>query len=254
MLEANDDRSRSGTLVALPFCFYQVVVGNTLPAVGSGDVALRSENNTTATKHHAIETALLAEIRAGLLSAGDRFASVRAVSQKYGVSMPTADKAIASLTAKGYLERKERQGTFVRKIPEETETPKQLIEALEAYKACSEPARVSAFFMPCASGSARTAVVPRRNVLRLNEAIQARKACVTVGGAPTFVMSGGGVPLMVDVERVKPGVFHWTNHPAMVAPLEWTIKFEDFVKIGGLVERVRPLREVLDEINRLRSG
>ncbi len=138
-----------------------------------------------------------------------------------------------------------REGKF-----EETKAPKQLKDAIEVYKASCEPARVSAFFMPCASGSARTAVVPRRHALRLNEAIQARKASVTVGGAPTFVMAGGGVPLMVDVERVKAGSFHWTNHPAMVAPLEWTIKLEDFIKIGGLVERLRPLSEVLDEISK----
>ncbi|MFC1971342.1 4Fe-4S binding protein [Chloroflexota bacterium] len=133
---------------------------------------------------------------------------------------------------------------------EEAEIPEPVAKGIEVFKAGCEPARVSAFFMPCASGSARTSVVPRKHVLKLNEALRDKKACVTVGGAPTFVMGGGGVPLMVDVERVKAGSFHWTNHPAMVAPLEWTIKLKDFINIGGLVEKLRPLNEVLDEINK----
>jgi len=50
---------------------------------------------------------------------------------------------------------------------------------------------------------------------------------------------------MVDVEEVKPGAFYWTAAPAIVAPLEFTLKYEDYERIGGFIENVRPLNEVL---------
>ena len=50
---------------------------------------------------------------------------------------------------------------------------------------------------------------------------------------------------MVDVEEVKPGAFYWTAAPAIVAPLEFTLTYEDYVKIGGFAENVKPLSEVL---------
>ncbi len=131
----------------------------------------------------------------------------------------------------------------------EADIPAKLKQGIEEFKACCEPAKVSAYFMPCASGSARHAVVAPRKSLNLNQAIWDKKACITVGGAPTTVLVGGGVAFIVDVERVKPGSFYWTNHPAIVSPLEWTMKYQDFVDIGGNVGSVRPLREVLEETN-----
>ena len=53
---------------------------------------------------------------------------------------------------------------------------------------------------------------------------------------------------MVDVQKVRPGSFFWTSNRATGAPLEWTLKFHDFIDIGGNVEAVRPLGEVLDFI------
>lgn len=134
------------------------------------------------------------------------------------------------------------EGTF-----EEAEIPVEIKKAMEEYKACCEPARVSAYLMPCPSGTARHKFVTPRHNLRLHQAIDEKKVCVTMGGAPTWLLAGGGATLMVDVERVKAGAFHWTNHPAVVAPLEWTIKLEDFIGVGGAIDRVQPLKEVMEE-------
>lgn len=65
-------------------------------------------------KHRVIEADLLGEVTSGRLAVGERIATSGEVCKRYGVSMPTADKAITSLVAKGYLTRTQRRGTFVR--------------------------------------------------------------------------------------------------------------------------------------------
>ena len=53
----------------------------------------------------------------GQISVGDRFPTERQVSADFGVSRPTANKAISSLVAEGILESRRGMGTFVRARP-----------------------------------------------------------------------------------------------------------------------------------------
>jgi GntR family transcriptional regulator len=53
----------------------------------------------------------------GQISVGDRFPTERQVSNDFGVSRPTANKAISSLVAEGILESRRGMGTFVRARP-----------------------------------------------------------------------------------------------------------------------------------------
>lgn len=61
---------------------------------------------------------LLATLRvlvsSGEFAEGDRFLTERQVSERYGISRPTANKALASLVAEGVLEFRKGVGTFVR--------------------------------------------------------------------------------------------------------------------------------------------
>lgn len=123
--------------------------------------------------------------------------------------------------------------------------PKELKQAIEDFRSECEPAKVSAYFVAGAGGTARKGVT--KKPVRLSEAVLQRKAKVTVGGASAFVFTGGGINFMVDVEEVKPGAFYWTAAPAIVAPLEFTLKLEDYRKIGGFVENVKSLNDVLKE-------
>lgn len=121
--------------------------------------------------------------------------------------------------------------------------PSELKKAIEIFREDCEPARVSAYFIAGAGGTARKGVTKRP--VRLSEAVLKRKARVTVGGAPAYVFTGGGINFMVDVEEIKPGAFYWTAAPAIVAPLEFTLTYEDYLRIGGFVGNVKPLSEVL---------
>jgi hypothetical protein len=67
-------------------------------------------------------------------------------------------------------------------------------------------------------------------------------AIYTVGGSPGFVLPGGGISFMVDVERVKTGAFYWTPTPATICPLEYTMKLKDYKDMGGHIEAMKPFK------------
>jgi hypothetical protein len=89
-----------------------------------------------------------------------------------------------------------------------------------------------------AGGSARAGVV--RYPIRLTKAVHQSKASLTVGGAPVFVLPGGGINFLVDVERVKTGFFYWTPTPATICPIEYTMKLLDYDEMGGHLEAMKP--------------
>jgi hypothetical protein len=110
--------------------------------------------------------------------------------------------------------------------------------ALKAIADSCQPSRVSAIYTAGAGGSARAGVT--RHPIKLTRAVHAGKAHLTVGGAPGFVLPGGGISFMVDIERVKSGSFYWTPTPATICPLEYTMELKDFKSMGGHTEAIKP--------------
>ncbi len=104
-------------------------------------------------------------------------------------------------------------------------------KALESISASCEPSLVSAVYMGGAGGSARAGVT--RYPIRLTQAIHEGAANLTVGGAPVFILPGGGINFLVDVQRVINGVFYWTPTPAAICPVEYTMNVQDYKKMGG---------------------
>ncbi|MCZ7662892.1 MAG: 6-hydroxynicotinate reductase [Thermoleophilia bacterium] len=109
----------------------------------------------------------------------------------------------------------------------------------------SEPSRVSALFVAGLGGSARSGVT--RFPIKLNEAVRAGTVRLTVGGAPVFLLPGGGITILVDVEKLPAGAITRVPSPAMVAPVEYTMTRETYALIEGHVDNVRPLDVVLGE-------
>ena len=54
---------------------------------------------------------------------------------------------------------------------------------------------------------------------------------------------------MVDVTRMPENGFGYVPTPALVAPIEFTLKLEDYAALGGHMDHVRPLSS-LGENNR----
>jgi hypothetical protein len=115
---------------------------------------------------------------------------------------------------------------------------KAVERALGAISSSCEPSRVSGVYVGGAGGSIRAGV--SRHPIKLTQAIHNKTACLTVGGAPVFILPGGGINFMVDVERVKTGSFYWTPTPATICPIEYTMELEDYKAIGGHLEAMRP--------------
>ncbi len=73
-----------------------------------------------------------------------------------------------------------------------------------------QPSRVSAVFIGGAGGSARAGVT--KIPVKLNQAIHSNRAKLTVGGAPTYILPGGGITFLVDVEKVMAKAFYLCPH------------------------------------------
>lgn len=117
---------------------------------------------------------------------------------------------------------------------------RDVLEAVNALADTCQESRVSAVFCGGSGGSARAGVT--KYPIKLTRAVHAMRARLTVGGAPTFVLPGGGVNFMVDVEKVMQGAFTWVPTPATVCPIEYTMTLEDFRAIGGHEEAIKPFK------------
>ena len=137
--------------------------------------------------------------------------------------------------------RLEKDGKF-----EQIELTPKARTAVDMIASNCQPSRVSAVFIGGAGGSARAGVT--KVPVKLNQAIHQNRAKLTVGGAPTYILPGGGITFLVDVEKVMVRAFTYVPTPAAVVPLEYTMKLKDYTEMGGHKEKIRKLKEVLKEI------
>jgi len=129
--------------------------------------------------------------------------------------------------------------------PVQQEMPAVLQTVVERIGENCEPALASVVFMAGAGGSLRAGVT--ENPVRLTRSVRDLLTRVTCGGAPAFIWPGGGITLMVDVTRMPENSFGSVPTPALVAPIEFTMKKEDFHQMGGHMDFIRKLEEVSEE-------
>lgn len=106
-----------------------------------------------------------------------------------------------------------------------------------------EPAVCSVLFMAGAGGSLRAGVT--ENPVALTRSVARAVTRVTCGGAPVFLWPGGGITFMVDVTALPANAFGMVPTPALVAPIEFTLTLADYAALGGHMDFVRPLADVL---------
>lgn len=102
-----------------------------------------------------------------------------------------------------------------------------------------EEARVSAVYVGGTGGSARAGVTTYP--IKLSRAVHAGEAKLTIGGAAAYILPGGGINFLVDVEQVAAKAFTWVPTPATVAPVEYTMTRRKYEEIGGHVDSIKPL-------------
>ena len=114
-----------------------------------------------------------------------------------------------------------------------------------------EPALVSVLFMAGAGGSLRAGVT--ENPVKLTHSVKDSLTRVTCGGAPVTVWPGGGITFFVDVMRMPENAFGYVPTPALVAPIEFTLRLDDYQALGGHMASVKRLDDVVAaEKDRLR--
>ncbi|MCM5572165.1 6-hydroxynicotinate reductase [Burkholderiaceae bacterium FT117] len=127
--------------------------------------------------------------------------------------------------------------------PREAEMPEAVRRIVERIGENCEPSLTSVLFLGGAGGSLRAGVT--ENPVLLTRSIKQSLVNVTCGGAPAYVWPGGGITVMVDVMRMPENAFGTVPTPAIVAPIEFTMRADDFAALGGHVEEVRTLGQAL---------
>lgn len=135
--------------------------------------------------------------------------------------------------------------------PVEKNLPHVLKESVARIRENCEPALTTVLFMAGAGGSLRAGVT--ENPVKLTDSVKHSITRVTAGGAPAYIWPGGGITFMVDVARMPANAFGYVPTPAIVAPIEFTLKKSDYASLGGHMDSVRPLQEILGEKERQRQ-
>jgi hypothetical protein len=121
--------------------------------------------------------------------------------------------------------------------------PPEVMKVVERIGENCEPALCTVLYMAGAGGSLRAGVT--ENPVALTRSIKDLLVNVTCGGAPTYVWPGGGIMVMVDVARMPENSFGWVPTPAIVSPIEFTMRLADYARLGGHMDRVQRLEDVL---------
>jgi hypothetical protein len=128
-------------------------------------------------------------------------------------------------------------------VPRVAPMPAEVMSAVEHIAENCEPALCTVLFVGGAGGSLRAGVTT--SPVRLTQAIKDGHVTVTCGGAPVYVWPGGGITVMVDVARMPDRSFGTVPTPAIVAPIEFTMALEDYQALGGHMDSVQTLADVL---------
>ena len=127
--------------------------------------------------------------------------------------------------------------------PRQVEMPEEVGRVVARIGENCEPSLSTVLFLGGAGGSLRAGVT--ENPVLLTRAIKQALVNVTCGGAPAYVWPGGGITVMTDVIRMPDNSFGTVPTPALVAPIEFSMRLADYRALGGHMEYVRSLDDVL---------
>jgi len=127
-------------------------------------------------------------------------------------------------------------------IPQPKAIPTILKASADLIAENCEPSVCSVLFMGGAGGSLRAGVT--ENPVRLTRSVKELLTHVSCGGAEAYVWPGGGITVMVDILDMPTQSFGYVPTPALVAPIEFTLRVSDYRTLGGHMEHIKPVDEV----------
>ncbi len=125
--------------------------------------------------------------------------------------------------------------------PVQQDMPARLLPSVKRIGENCELALCTVLFMGGAGGSLRAGVT--ENPVKLTRSVKDRLTHITCGGAPAYVWPGGGITIMVDVTKLPENAFGHVPTPALVAPIEFTMRRQDYEALGGHMRHVVPLSD-----------
>ncbi len=128
-------------------------------------------------------------------------------------------------------------------VPQPAQMPAAIRSVVERIGENCEPSLTTVLFLGGAGGSLRAGVT--HNPVLLTRRIKQAMVNVTCGGAPAYVWPGGGITVMVDVMRMFDHSFGSVPTPAIVAPIEFSMRLDEYEALGGHLAHVRSLADVL---------
>lgn len=127
-------------------------------------------------------------------------------------------------------------------IPQPASMPKELVASAELISENCEPSLCSVMFMGGAGGSLRAGVT--KNPVLLTRSVKDSLTQVSCGGAKSYIWPGGGITVMVDVLDMPAGSFGYVPTPALVAPIEFSLRVSDYRSLGGHIDEIRPITSI----------
>ncbi|MFT5787243.1 MAG: hypothetical protein ACI9KK_002605 [Ascidiaceihabitans sp.] len=138
-------------------------------------------------------------------------------------------------------------------VPQPVKMPDALRISTEIIAENCEPSVCSVLFMGGAGGSLRAGVT--ENPVRLTRSVKESLTHVSCGGADAYVWPGGGITVMVDVLDMPTGSFGYVPTPALVAPIEFTLRVSDYAALGGHMDEIWPVSEVeTDDLRKVKPN
>jgi hypothetical protein len=128
-------------------------------------------------------------------------------------------------------------------IPQPAEISEELRVSADRIAENCEPSLCTVLFMGGAGGSLRAGVT--ENPVRLTRSVKDALTYVSCGGAEAYVWPGGGITVMVDVMEMPTNSFGYVPTPALIAPIEFTLRREDYAALGGHIEHIQDVASVL---------
>ncbi len=127
--------------------------------------------------------------------------------------------------------------------PQPAALPEALRLSVDRITENCEPSQTSVLFMGGAGGSLRAGVT--ENPVRLTRSVREALTYVSCGGARAYVWPGGGITVMADVMDMPKSAFGYVPTPALVAPIEFTMRLQDYEMLGGHMANIETVQSVM---------
>ena len=156
------------------------------------------------------------------------------------VARPGARLVVTETNAEraGYFELDENLDPVEKPIPEDVERVLQFIRD-NCENCCTNVTAVA-----CIGGGVRN-VLSAQGPLKVNQALWDKKIMFSICGQPGHVLPGGGITVESSVADMPENAFAWVATPATVFPIEMTTTLENYEKMGGYMEAVRPVADIV---------